>query len=84
MATSKKKRKSSSTTATTAMAAPKQVVATPAPKRVAAAPAPAVATPVSTEEDLAEEYQYVRKDLRQLTVVSAVLFIIMLGAGLFI
>jgi hypothetical protein len=72
MATSKKKRKSSSTTATAA------------PKRSVAPPAPVVATPEPTEDDLVEEYQYVRKDLRQLTLVSAVLFVVMLGVGLFI
>lgn len=33
---------------------------------------------------IADEYNYVRKDLRHLAVISIVLFVVMLGVGYFI
>ncbi len=45
----------------------------------------AAATPdIDDASSFAEEYGYVRKDLRHLTVISIVLFVVMLGVGFFI
>ncbi len=51
-----------------------------------AAPATRTATPVAPvdEAELATEYGYVRRDLRQLSLVSVVLFVVMLAIGFLI
>jgi hypothetical protein len=53
---------------------------------VPAASATRASAPVAedAESELAAEYGYVRKDLRQLSLVSLVLFAVMLGIGFFI
>ena len=80
MATSKKKRKKSGSPAPASAPSAAKVLT------VAAAPAAQLAEPAQdqTEAEFATEYGYVRKDLRHLAIVSAVLFVVMLGIGFLI
>lgn len=78
MATSKKNKKKSSGVPSVASGSAK-----PRPVAVSVVQ-PVEETPAQAVAELKEEYAYVRKDLRQLGLVSVVLFAVMLGIGLII
>lgn len=57
----------------------KPVQSTPAPAPVEKKPAPAAATPSRQAVDFAQEYYYVYAELRQILLMTAIMFATMIG-----